>query len=100
MLIEPLPIPRRQLSHDVRERLHAMIATGELRPGDALPSERELMNLYKVGRPAIREAMQALERMGLVAIRHGERARVAEPSLGPIVEQIGDSIRHVLLHSP
>jgi GntR family transcriptional regulator, sialic acid-inducible nan operon repressor len=100
MMTEPLPIQRRKLSHEVRERLQAMIEGGELRPGDPLPSERELMRLYQVGRPAIREAMQALERTGLVAIRHGERARVAEPSLGPLVDQLGDGIRHVLLHSP
>jgi DNA-binding FadR family transcriptional regulator len=100
MMTEPLPIQRRKLSHEVRERLQAMIDGGELRPGDPLPSERELMRLYQVGRPAIREAMQALERTGLVAIRHGERARVAEPSLGPLVDQLGDGIRHVLLHSP
>ena len=100
MMIEPLPVPHRKLSHEVRERLRALIDSGELRPGDPLPSERELMRLYKVGRPAIREAMQALERSGLVAIRHGERARVAEPSLGPLVDQLGEGIRHVLLHSP
>ena len=100
MMIEPLPVPHRKLSHEVRERLRALIDSGELRPGDPLPSERELMRLYKVGRPAIREAMQALERSGLVAIRHGERARVAEPSLGPLVDQLAEGIRHVLLHSP
>ena len=100
MMIDPAPVPYRKLSHEVRERLRVLICGGELRPGDPLPSERELMHLYKVGRPAIREAMQALERSGLVAIRHGGRARVAEPSLGPLVDQLGEGIRHVLLHSP
>jgi DNA-binding FadR family transcriptional regulator len=99
-MTEPFPIQRRKLSHDVRERLQSLIETGELRPGDPLPSERELMRLYQVGRPAIREAMQSLERTGLVTIRHGGRARVAEPSLGPALEQLSDSIRHTLLYSP
>jgi DNA-binding FadR family transcriptional regulator len=100
MMTELLPISRRKLSHDVRERLQAMIEGGERQPGDPLPSERELMRLYQVGRPAIREAMQSLERAGLVTIRHGGRARVAEPSLAPALEQLSDSIRHTLLHSP
>jgi DNA-binding FadR family transcriptional regulator len=79
-----------------------MISHGELRPGDPLPSERELMTLYGVGRPAVREAMQALERAGLVSIRHGGRARVAEPShsLEPILDQLTDGVRHTLLNSP
>ena len=57
------------------------VATALLVPGDKLPSERELMATYQVGRPAIREAMQNLQRSGLVRIRHGERPRVAEPSM-------------------
>lgn len=101
MMIEKV-IRRRKLSDDVRERLHAIIESGELGPGDELPSERELMRLYEVGRPAIREAMQDLERIGLVAIRHGGRARVAEPtrSLEPVLEHLNAGVRHTLLHSP
>ena len=57
------------------------------------------MALYQVGRPAVREAMQNLQRMGLVHIRHGERARVAMPSLTRAVAELGDTINQVLLHS-
>lgn len=95
-------IRRRKLSDEVRERLHAIIETGRLAPGDELPSERELMRLYEVGRPAIREALQDLERIGLVTIRHGGRARVAEParSLEPVLEHLQAGVRHTLMHSP
>jgi len=67
--IKPEPIQRRKLSHQIEERLLAQIQAGDVMPGDSLPSERELMALYGVGRPAIREAMQNLERMGLIEIR-------------------------------
>ncbi|WP_434053702.1 MAG: transcriptional regulator NanR [Roseibium sp.] len=94
------PIKRRKLSDDVQDRLLEIIRGPDYAPGDLLPSERELMRAYSVGRPAIREAMQNLARMGLIEIRHGERPKVAEPSLNKTVDQLGDTMRHLLRHSP
>lgn len=93
------PIQKRKLGDEVRLRLLSMIERGDLRPGDALPSERALMDSLKVGRPAIREAMQSLEQTGLIQIRHGERARVAEPSVGRMVDQVTETMKHLLVHS-
>ncbi|MFN9773623.1 MAG: GntR family transcriptional regulator, partial [Burkholderiales bacterium] len=56
----PTPIRRRKLCDEIAERLMARIRDGELAPGEPLPSERELMDLYGVGRPSVREALQAL----------------------------------------
>jgi GntR family transcriptional regulator, sialic acid-inducible nan operon repressor len=100
MMISGDRIQKRKLSEDVRLRLLGLIERGEVRPGDVLPSERELMESLGVGRPAIREAMQALERTGLIEIRHGERARVAEPSIGRMVDQVTETMKHLLVHSP
>lgn len=44
---------------------------GEMRPGDKLPTERELAAQLNVGRPMIREALRSLSMLGLVDIRHG-----------------------------
>jgi len=93
------PIARRKLSHQIEERLLAEVQAGHVRPGDLLPSERELMVRFQVGRPAIREAMQNLQRMGLIEIRHGERPRVAQPSMERAIVQMGETMRHVLAHS-
>lgn len=90
------PIARRKLSREVLERLLARISSGEFAAGSRLPSERELMQVFGVGRPAVREALQALERMGLVAIVHGEGARVLALSAGSVIEQISDSAMHLL----
>lgn len=87
-----------KLGQEVQNRLLALIRDGGLCPGDALPSERELMARYGVGRPAIREAMQGLEHMGLVTIRHGERPRVAQPSMAGLIERMGTTMRHMLTH--
>ncbi len=93
------PIPRRKLSDEVFDRLERMISSGELTPGDDMPSERELMDRFKVGRPAIREAMQALERMGLVAISHGERAKVLELTAKSLFRQMDLTAKIMLAKS-
>lgn len=92
------PIRRRKLSDEVRERLLAQINEGDLRPGDSLPSERELMTRYGVGRPAVREAMQQLASLGLIVVRHGDRPRLAAPRLDLLAEQLALTMRHVLTH--
>ena len=90
------PIARRKLSHEVLDRLLPRIRSGEFPVGARLPSERELMQALGVGRPAVREALQTLERMGLVAIVHGEGARVLPLSAGKVIAQISDAAMHLL----
>jgi len=65
-------------------------------PGDQLPSERELMKQFGVGRPAVREALFALQKMGLVAVSSGERARVTRPTPKVVVESLSGAARHLL----
>jgi len=93
-------IVRRKLSDEVFDRLRAMITSGELTPGDSMPSERELMERFRVGRPAIREAMQALNNMGLITITHGERARVRQLSARSLFEQVDATAQILLSTSP
>ncbi|MDH2329128.1 transcriptional regulator NanR [Cereibacter sp. SYSU M97828] len=69
-------IVRQKLSDLVLERLTALVLNGELKPGDIVPSERDLMARFGVGRPAVREALQAMQMRGLITIVHGERSRV------------------------
>ena len=98
-MIETEPIRRRKLSHEILDRLLARITQGELAAGDHLPSERDLMSQYGVGRPAVREAMQALERMGFIAITHGERARIVAPTARTMIDQVAHSAKHLLATS-
>lgn len=96
----PEPIPRRKLYQEVMDRLLARISAGEFASSGQLPSERELMDAYAVGRPAIREAMQQLERSGIITISHGERARIARPTAESMVEQMADAARYLLSVEP
>ena len=92
-------IVRRKLSDEVFDRLERMITSGELKPGDDMPSERVLMERFGVGRPAIREAMQSLANMGLVAISHGERAKVLELTAQSIFRQVDLTAKIMLSQS-
>lgn len=94
------PIQKRKLYQEVLDRLMLRIQTGEIAPGAQLPPERELMEQYGVGRPAVREALQALERSGIVEISHGERARVVVPSAHSLIQQIASGARHLLQMQP
>jgi len=49
-----------------------MITEDQLKPGDKLPSERELTERLNVGRSSVREALRALELLGLIETRRGE----------------------------
>jgi GntR family transcriptional regulator, sialic acid-inducible nan operon repressor len=96
MMKPAAPIRRRKLYEDVVVRLEALIQEGELKPGDPLPSERELMLYFGVGRPAIREALFALHRMGLVIVANGERPRVSSPTPERMVGELGGAARMLL----
>ncbi|MGH3026086.1 MAG: FadR/GntR family transcriptional regulator, partial [Gaiellaceae bacterium] len=61
------PIARRKTYELVADRLLELIAARRLQPGDAVPSERELVEAYRVGRSSVREALRMLESRGLIA---------------------------------
>jgi len=87
---------RQTLADQVLDRLMALIEHGDLPPGSRLPGERALMARFGVGRPAVREALQALEKMGLIEIRHGERARVVALEPSRVLRQMDVAARQLL----
>lgn len=91
------PIHRRKLSEEVAAQLQAMMLNNQLLPGQTLPSERELMALFNVGRSSVREALYALQRMGLVSIRNGEPACVTKPTAQALVNELSGAVAHILL---
>jgi DNA-binding FadR family transcriptional regulator len=93
-------IIKRKLSDDVLGRLRELIDAGQFAPGDTFPSERELMERFGVGRPAIREAMQALQNAGLISVQQGQRPKVTEPTAIGIISQIDMAAQHLLSKSP
>ncbi|CDX02344.1 GntR family transcriptional regulator [Desulfitobacterium sp. LBE] len=70
--MELKPIKTRKIYEEIVEQIRELVARGELKPGDRLPSERDLVERLKVSRASIREALSALELMGLLEVRSGE----------------------------
>lgn len=72
------PVIRRSVPEEVFEQIAADVLSGEMQPGEALPSERRLAEVLGVSRPAIREALKRLSAAGLVEVRHGDVTTVRD----------------------
>jgi GntR family transcriptional repressor for pyruvate dehydrogenase complex len=73
------PIERPNTYELLAQRLLNLIASGEIAGGAALPSERELVERYGVGRSSVREALRVLESKGLIHQKGKGRFVAAEP---------------------
>ncbi|MDR1393826.1 MAG: FadR family transcriptional regulator [Bifidobacteriaceae bacterium] len=67
------PVARQAISAEVAQIVIDHLLTGHVKVGDALPSERELMEALNVGRSAVREALAALKLLGVVEAVPGGR---------------------------
>jgi GntR family transcriptional repressor for pyruvate dehydrogenase complex len=65
------PIKTTKVYEQVIEQIKGMIASGTLKKGDKLPSERDLVEQLQVSRTSIREALRAMEIIGLIECRQG-----------------------------
>jgi GntR family transcriptional regulator len=72
------PVP---LYYQLVEQIREQIRSGELRPGDQLPSERILSEQHAISRMTVRQAVASLVREGVLVARHGLGTYVAEPKL-------------------
>ncbi|MEA2361564.1 MAG: GntR family transcriptional regulator, transcriptional repressor for pyruvate dehydrogenase complex [Thermoleophilaceae bacterium] len=64
----------------VRDELEGAIGRGDYEPGDRLPSERQLSEMFGVSRVSVREAIRSLEALGLVEVRQGRATLVVDAS--------------------
>lgn len=79
----------RQIAEIWREK----IVTGEYKPGDALPSERDISESLGVSRIPVREAMKSLEYLGIVKQVRGKGVFVQKTDPGEVLAKIGRSSR-------
>lgn len=79
------PVKAQQLAGELEER----IRSGEWKPGDWLPSERQLAEAYNAGRSTVRQAVEMLAAAGLVEPVAGSGARVRAASSAPLVLDAG-----------
>ena len=81
------PVNRTNITTSIVNQVVDLIASGEYRPGQRLPSERELMETLGVGRSSIREAFQAMAIMGLIDIRPGQGTFVRDITTDVIIRR-------------
>jgi len=65
------PVRRYRLYQDIVAQIEALLDRGDLRPGDQLPTERTLAEQFQVSRASVREALRALELLGIVETHAG-----------------------------
>jgi DNA-binding FadR family transcriptional regulator len=73
-------------ARDLQERIKKLIVDQRLPSGAPLPTEPELMAYLGASRNSVREALKALQAMGIVEIRHGFGTYVGPMSLAPMIE--------------
>lgn len=64
--VEVESVKRNTLSKQVVERIVQLLVSGQLKPGDKLPTEMELIEMLGVSRPVLREALSSLETMEVI----------------------------------
>ena len=79
----------------IAQRIRKSIVRGELKTGDYLPSEAQLLTAYEVSRPTLREAIRILEVEGLLSISRGARrgARIERPSTEIVTRAAGVALQ-------
>jgi GntR family transcriptional repressor for pyruvate dehydrogenase complex len=93
----PFEVRKDKVYDQVARKLEQFIRQ-ELKPGDKLPSERDLARSCKVSRSSIRDARRRLELMGLVEPRQGAGTMVREPSPDALVNPLYSALMRKRKH--
>jgi DNA-binding FadR family transcriptional regulator len=83
------PIAKRTVKDQISDKLAYMIHSGLLRPGDELPSERELAGTLEVSRETVRAAIGVLQSRQMIEVSQGARTRVLGRGPVPLHESVG-----------
>lgn len=86
------PVRQNKLSDQVFAQLRDEILAKKIPPGDSLPAERELCDVLKVNRGAVREALKRLEQARLIKIQHGSGSVVLDLSTNAGFDMLGEMI--------
>ena len=88
------PVRSRRIFEEICASVRQQLITGEIKPGDRLPAERDLAEQFAVSRTAVREAMRALEIAGIVVLRNGRHggAFITEAGAGQVTRSFQDML--------
>lgn len=85
-------IPRNNIPEIIVDEIQQSLLRGDFKPGEQLPSERALAQMFSVSRSSVREATKALQYMGLVEVKVGEGCFVKDPA-----HALADSFKYACL---
>jgi GntR family transcriptional regulator, transcriptional repressor for pyruvate dehydrogenase complex len=82
----PETLTKTRLYEEIIKQIIVSIKSGELKPGDRLPAERDLAMQMKVSRTAIREALRSLDTMGIIDSKVGSGTYIKEMSIDGLMD--------------
>ena len=87
---------QQRIFEDLVAQIEGAILGGQLKAGDKLPAQRDLVDMFQTSRGPLREALRVLEQKGLLEIKRGVRggAVVRQPGMTPVAESLGLLVRH------
>ncbi len=86
------PVKRTKVYAEIASQISRLIEAGRVKPGDRLPPERDLAEMFGVSRTSVRDAIRVLEMRGLVEPRHGEGTVVKQVPIDAIVSPLADAL--------
>jgi GntR family transcriptional repressor for pyruvate dehydrogenase complex len=81
--------PRESAVADIARQLLSQLLSGRISPGTRLPSERRLAESLQVGRSTIREALKALDVLGIIEVRQGDGTYLRQTTSDLLPQAIG-----------
>jgi GntR family transcriptional repressor for pyruvate dehydrogenase complex len=79
------PAKTKRIYEKIVDQISTLVAEGQIKAGDKLPSERDLAERLQVSRASVREALSALEIMGLLEIRSGEGTYIKHVNIASVI---------------
>ena len=85
-------VTKKKLFEEIVRQLRDLIDNGDLKPGDQLPPERELAEIFKVSRHSVREAIRTLEEHGVLKSRRGSGTFVVLGEPDNVVDYLAQAV--------
>jgi len=90
-------LKKTRLYQEIADQVKDAILDGHLKPGERLPSERDLCDMFGVGRPTVREALRVLDNMGLIEIGAGVKgSTVKDVDITQYMEAVRENFAHLI----
>ena len=91
-MFKPLNTKQQSVYERVMQEIRSAVFSGELKPGEQLPPERELAEMLGVSRTSLREALKMLAAAGIVTIKHGQGVFVSATDPDQYIQGFADQI--------